>query len=162
MHKIIQSIAALSLALVGLAIAQTPDQVADLKGRIQSAWQAGDKEAFESLYCMDGSPKEIRDMTSMMWIRIRKNEETQIDSIQYFTKEAAKEPGTDKKLADSMDRALVSATEERKLNDVSYKNNLEPIGIVVIVIKGVGTLTKIHPVGIKDGKLFFPSMQIVR
>jgi hypothetical protein len=56
----------------------------------------------------------------------------------------------------------VSATEEKKLNNVSYKNNLEPIGIVVIVIKGGGGLTKFHPVGIKNGKLFFPSMRIVK
>ncbi len=160
MHKILQSIAAVSFALAGLATAQIPEQVADLKGRIQSAWEAGDKEAFESLYSMDGSSKEIREMTSMMWVRLKENKQTTIESIQYFTKESAKDPGTNKKLADSMERALVSVTEQKKIKDVNYKSNLEPIGIVVIVLKGAGGLTKLHPVGIKEGKLFFPSMRI--
>lgn len=162
MHRILQSIAAASFALTGLVIGQTPEQVADLKVRIQSAWEAGDLEAFESLYSMDGSPKEIREMTAMMWVRLRENKETQIDSIQYFTKEAAKDPGTDKKLADSMERALTSVTKEKKIKDVGYMNNLEPIGIVVIVLKGAGGLTKVHPVGIKDGKIFFPSLKIIK
>ena len=162
MHKILRSIAVVSFALAGLAIAQTPEQVADLKTRIQSAWEAGDKEAFELLYFMDGSPKEIREMTSMMWVRLKENKETHIESIQYFTKESAKDPGTDKKIADSMERALVSVTEQKKIKDVSYKSNLEPIGIVVIVLKGAGGLTKFHPVGTKDGKLFFPSLNIIK
>ena len=95
-----------------------------------------------------------------MWIRFKKNKETSIESIEYFTKEEAKDPATDKKIADSMSEALVAVSKVRKLKDVSYKSNLEPIGIVVIVIKGDGGLTKIHPVGLKDGRLLFPSMEI--
>ena len=46
MHKIFRVVVVVSFGLAGLAFAQSPEQIADLKERIQAAWETGDSGAF--------------------------------------------------------------------------------------------------------------------
>jgi hypothetical protein len=134
---------------------------------VVKAWDSGKDSDFESLYYLEGSPDEIRKMVSMGWKRTKQLKDPKLEIVEYIDlQEIKKRIASGAEHSEQLKRIVELSEQKRTLNKVEYESNLPLLGILIYKIESKPSEdhafhngTSFHPVGLKDEKLFIPSMR---
>jgi len=144
---------------------QSTEQIDAFKKTLQTVWSAESNNDFDSLTYMDELVPDLKPFVSTMWVNLKKNlKNGRIEIVEYIPKEELESRiATKHEDSDTYASLLKMMNKPIARGDQFIIQNLTVVGVMKIKVSGdKDGVTKFQPVGIKDGKLLFPGVKLMK